>query len=87
MAKKNKEVYMNPVCPKCDSERVIPIIGGGPSEDRADKAARKGVDRRSFATRRNTLEYVCQDCGTQWTRKRAERPEPAFQPNRTLTGR
>ena len=78
---------MNPVCPKCDSERVIPISGGGPSEEKVEKAARKGADRGSSAMRRNTLEYVCQDCGTQWTRKRAERHDPAFQPNRTLTGR
>jgi len=78
---------MNPVCPKCDSERVIPIIGGVPSEERAEKAARKGVDRGSSTTRRNSLEYLCQDCGTQWTRKRAERRDPPSQPNRTLTGR
>ena len=78
---------MNPVCPKCDSERVIPIIGRDPSEERAKKAARKGVDRGSSVMRRNTLEYVCQDCGTEWTRKRAERRDPDFQPSRTLTGR
>jgi len=78
---------MNPVCPKCDSERVIPIIGRDPSEERAKKAARKGVDRGISVMRRNTLEYVCQDCGTEWTRKRAERRDPDFQPSRTLTGR
>jgi DNA-directed RNA polymerase subunit RPC12/RpoP len=78
---------MNPVCPKCDSERVIPITGGDPSEEKVERAARKGVDRGNSAMRRNTLEYVCQDCGTQWTRKRAERRDPTFQPNRTLTGR
>ena len=78
---------MNPVCPKCDSERVIPIFGGDPSEEKVEKAARKGVDRGSSAMRRNTLEYVCQDCGTEWTRKRAERRDPDFQPSRTLTGR
>ena len=78
---------MNPVCPKCDSERVIPIIDGDPAEERAEKAARKGVDRGSSVMRRNSLEYVCQDCGTKWTRKRAERRNSTFQPNRTLTGR
>jgi len=77
---------MKPVCPKCDSERVIPIAEV-PSEERAPKGARKGADRGSSGMRGNTLEYVCQDCGTQWTRKRAERRDPAFQPNRTLTGR
>jgi len=78
---------MNPVCPKCDSERVIPIIDGDPAEESAGKAARKGVDRGSSVMRRNSLEYVCQDCGAKWTRKRAERCDPTFQPNRTLTGR
>ena len=78
---------MNPVCPKCDSERVIPIIGGDPSEERAEKASRKEMDRGSSTMRRNTLEYVCQDCGTQWTRKRAERNDPDSQPSRSLTGR
>ena len=78
---------MNPVCPKCDSERVIPIIDGDPAEESAGKAARKGVDRGSSVMRRNSLEYVCQDCGTKWTRKRAERRNPTFQPNRILTGR
>lgn len=78
---------MNPVCPKCDSERVIPIIGGDSSAQRAEKAARKGADRGSSVMRRNSLEYVCQDCGTQWTRKRAERPDPAIQSDRTSIGR
>jgi transposase-like protein len=78
---------MNPVCPKCDSERVVPIVGGDSSAQRREKADRKGVDRGSSATRRNNPEYVCQDCGTQWTRKRAERRDPAFQLNRSLTGR
>jgi|MudIll2142460700_1097286.scaffolds.fasta_scaffold592070_2 hypothetical protein len=78
---------MNPVCPKCDSERVIPIVGGVPSEEMTEKDARKGVDRGSSAMRRNSLDYLCQDCGTQWTRKRAERRNPPLQPNRTLTGR
>jgi len=78
---------MNPVCPKCDSERVIPIIGADPSEERAEKVARKGVDRGSSGMRRNSLEYVCQDCGTKWTRKRAERRDSTLQSNRTVTGR
>ena len=77
---------MNPVCPKCDSERVIPIIDGDSSAQRREKAARKGVDRGSSVMRRNSPEYVCQDCGTQWTRKRAERRDPTMQLNRTLTG-
>ena len=78
---------MNPVCPKCDSERVIPIIGGDPSGERMKKVARNGVDRGTSAVRRNILEYVCQDCGTQWTRKRAEKRDPALQSNRTSISR
>jgi hypothetical protein len=78
---------MNPVCPKCDSERVIPIIDGDPSKERAGRAARKGVDRGSSGMRRNSLEYVCQDCGTKWTRKRAEKRISAFQSDRPLIGR
>jgi DNA-directed RNA polymerase subunit RPC12/RpoP len=78
---------MDPVCPKCDSRRVVPIIGGDSSAQRREKADRKGVDRGSSATRRNSPEYVCQDCGTEWSRKRAERLDPASQLNRTITGR
>jgi hypothetical protein len=78
---------MSPVCPKCDSERVIPIIGGDSSAQRAERGSRKGVERGSSAIRRNSLEYVCQDCGTQWTRKRAERRDPTFPINRTVTDR
>jgi hypothetical protein len=78
---------MSPVCPKCDSERVIPIIGGDSSAQRTERASRKGVDRGSSSIRRNSLEYVCQDCGTQWTRKRAERRDPTFPINRTVTDR
>ena len=78
---------MSPVCPKCDSERVIPIIGAGPSEERTERGARKGLERGNSGMRRNSLEYVCQDCGTQWTRKRAERRDPTFSINRTLPSR
>ena len=78
---------MNPVCPKCDSQRVIPIIGRDSSAQRTERGARKGVDRGSPVTRRNTLEYVCQDCGTQWTRKRAERRDPALPIGGTLASR
>jgi len=78
---------MNPVCPKCDSERVVPIIGGDSSAQRMERGSRKMFDRGSPAVRRNSLEYVCQDCGTQWTRKRAERRDPAFPINRVLGGR
>jgi transposase-like protein len=78
---------MNPVCPNCASENVIPIIDGDPWEERPEKASRKGADRGSFLMRKNSPEYVCQDCGTKWTRKRAERRDPAFQSNRTLTER
>jgi len=78
---------MNPVCPKCDSENVIPIIDSEPSEERPEKAARKGVDRGRSVMRKNSPEYVCQDCETKWTRKRAERRDPGFQSNRILNGR
>lgn len=77
---------MNPVCPKCDSENVIPINDGEPSEERPEKASRKGVDRGGAVMRKNSPEFLCQDCGTKWTRKRAERRHPALQSNRILTG-
>lgn len=78
---------MNPVCPKCDSENVIPIMDSELWEESPQKAVRKGADQGRPVMRRNSPEYVCQDCGTKWTRKRAERRDPAFYSNRTFPGR
>jgi hypothetical protein len=78
---------MKAACPKCDSEKVIPIIDGDPSNGILEKAARKGADRSGYLMRRNSPEYICLDCGTKWTRKRAEGRDPTLPSNRTLTGR
>jgi len=78
---------MKPVCPKCDSEKVIPIIDGDPSNEMLEKGARKGADRGGYVMRRNNPEYVCLDCGTKWTKKRAEGGSATLTSNRTLTER
>jgi len=61
---------MKPVCPKCDSDRVSPIIYGNPSEETLTKAARKEVVLGGCTGRKNSPDLLCQECGTRWTRRR-----------------
>jgi len=64
---------MKPVCPKCDSDRVSPIIYGDPSDEMLTKAARKEVVLGGCMMRKNSPDFLCQDCGTRWTRRRTRK--------------
>jgi len=64
---------MKPVCPKCDSDRVSPIIYGHPSDEMLTKAARKEVVLGGGTMRKNSPDFLCQDCGTRWMRRRTKK--------------
>lgn len=71
-AKNDEEVFMTPLCPKCDSENVTPIIYGHPSNEIMRQVKRREVVLGGFVMRRNSPDYVCQDCGTKWAERAAE---------------
>ena len=78
-AKNDEEVFMKPLCPKCDSENVTPIIYGQPSHEILRRVKRREVVLGGFVMRRNSPDFVCQDCGTKWTEKSAENQRSASQ--------
>lgn len=79
LAKNDEEEFMKPLCPKCDSENVTPIIYGQPSPEIMRQVKRREVVLGGFVMRRNSPDYVCQDCGTKWAERAAENQRTAGQ--------
>jgi len=70
---------MKPMCPKCDSENVTPIIYGHPSQEIMRHVKRREVVLGGYVMRRNSPDHVCQDCGTKWSERTAENLRTSLQ--------
>jgi hypothetical protein len=70
---------MKPICPKCDSENVTPIIYGQPSQEIMRQVKRREIVLGGSVMRRNSPDYACQDCGTKWIQRATEDHKASLQ--------
>ena len=80
----------SPVCPRCDSELVVPAIAGGPSESVLQlRSSTAPVGRRDASG-----EWLCRSCGLRWPYERTTavvasaagelEPEPSGSPGELI---
>jgi transcriptional regulator with XRE-family HTH domain len=80
----------SPVCPRCDSELVVPAIAGGPSESVLQlRSSTAPVGRRDASG-----DWLCRSCGLRWPYERTSavvasaagelEPEPSGSPGELI---
>ena len=57
---------MKTKCPKCNSEKVIPIVYGLPSYDLGEKELRGEVMLGGCLVSLESPKWYCKNCGNKW---------------------
>ena len=56
----------NPKCPKCDSDKVVQIVFGYPSDELFESADRGEVSLGGCCVEVDDPEWHCDDCENEW---------------------
>ena len=53
-------------CPKCQSERVVPIVYGFPSDEMLELIASGEVEPGGCCVQLGQPQFTCRECGHDW---------------------
>jgi len=53
-------------CPKCNSDKVIPIVYGLPGADLGEKERRGEIKLGGCLISPKNPKWYCKDCGNKW---------------------
>ncbi len=73
-------------CPKCDSEKVVPIVYGFPTDETMEAARRGEVSLGGCIIMGDDPNRECQDCGHQWRAARTGTRTRRGPPRRSARG-